>query len=68
MVATRSTLPPLQWIAEETLTYDDQTNELHRRSCPQATGDELDAGDVLKLVWAPNICADCRPDVTMRLG
>jgi hypothetical protein len=68
VVRTHSTLPPLRWIAEEALTYNEQTHELHRPSCPQAYGYELAAGEALDLVWAPKVCPGCRPDVTLGLG
>lgn len=45
-------LPPLRWIADEPLVYDPGTRELHRPSCPKASGDELAEGDELLLVWA----------------
>jgi hypothetical protein len=61
-------LPPLRWIAEEPLRSDPATNELHRADCTQASGRELAQGEALMLVWAPKICFDCRPRVTLGLG
>jgi hypothetical protein len=60
----------LRWIAGEPLVYDQAANELHRPACPRAPADsvELKPGDALKLVRAPTICPDCRPDVTTGLG
>jgi len=67
---TSSRLPPLRWIAEEALVYDAERNELHRPDCSAATARayELPGGRALRLVWAPRLCSDCRPDATMGLG
>jgi hypothetical protein len=69
-VIESSRLPPLRWVAEESLVYDQAAKELHRRACPRAptAGVELARGDALELVWAPTMCPACRPDVTLGLG
>jgi hypothetical protein len=66
----RSRLPPLQWIAEERLVYDDAANEVHRPACPRAGAGavELERGAAVRLVWAPTTCPVCQPDVTLGLG
>jgi hypothetical protein len=65
-----SRLPPLRWVAEEPLVYDQAANELHRPACTRAAGGclALARGDALDLVWAPVVCAACEPDVTLGLG
>jgi hypothetical protein len=62
-------LPPLRWIAEEPVVYDEAENELHRPQCSQAPDEiELASGEALELVWARGDCAACRADVTLGLG
>lgn len=61
-------LPPLRWVAQEPLVYDEEARTIHRPFCHQARGDSLKAGDVIEAVWAPRICSECRPDVLMKLG
>jgi hypothetical protein len=63
-----SSLRPLRHIAEEPLVYDRERNEIHHASGQRATGESLDRGDDLELVWAPRICRACRPDMTLALG
>jgi hypothetical protein len=63
-----SSLLPLRWCADEPLVYDPASNELHRRGCALAVGSELIESEVFELVWAPLVCAACRPDVTMGLS
>ena len=51
------------------MVYDETRNELHRRDCSRTpAGVELAPGEALELVWAPRLCAACRPDVTLGLG
>jgi hypothetical protein len=69
-VPVASRLPPLRWVAEEPLVYDETTNELHRPDCSGAASDglELGRGQALDLVWAPRICRRCYPDVTLTMA
>jgi hypothetical protein len=61
--------PPLRWVAEEPLTYERATNELHRFGCSRAVENvALKRGEGLELIWAPIICSACSPDVTLALG
>jgi hypothetical protein len=60
-------LPPLRWIAEEPLVYDQGANELLRPSCSRASGEGLAEGAAPELVWAPRVCLACGPDVTMSM-
>lgn len=64
-----SRLPPLHWVAEVPLVYDERANELHRPSCSKVTAidQELDVGGALELIWAPRLCGRCSPDVTLAL-
>jgi len=48
-------LPPLAWIAEEDLVYDEASNRLHRPSRPEATGIDLGRGESFASVWAPRV-------------
>lgn len=62
-----SSLRPLRHIAEEPLVYDRERNELHQADCAWATGEPLEQGDALELVWAQQLCPACRPDTTLAL-
>ncbi|MGO9957773.1 MAG: hypothetical protein ACLP50_17675 [Solirubrobacteraceae bacterium] len=66
-----STLPPLRWIAQEELVYDQAARTLHRSSCPRlrdvTNPTRIPTGTALELVWAPEFCT-CGPDVTLGLG
>lgn len=56
-------VPPLRWIAEEPVVYDDAGNELHRTRCSRArAGVQLAPGEALELVSEPRICAAYTPD------
>jgi hypothetical protein len=64
-----SRLPPARWVAEESLVYDQEGNELHRPSCVLVVGDvELEPVEALELVWAPRMGQECYPGVTLALG
>ena len=62
-----SSLRPLRHIAEEPLVYDRERNELHQGGCLRASGEPLEQGDALELVWAPLLCPACQPDTTLEL-
>lgn len=64
-------LAPLAWKAGEDLAYEPAANRLHRHDCPQVAETSLrliPRGGVLELMRAPELCARCRPEVTMALG
>ena len=66
-VSRPSSLRPLRHIAEEPLVYDRERNEIHQARCPRATGEPLERGDELELIWAPRLCPACQPDTTLAL-